>query len=320
MNIKSSIGFSPSIPPMLNNSRDIQNAKQNMKKIKNMMVAVTASWCGACHNISADLNKAIRDPNNTVPATRIDEKLLNQFNRVLKTPIEPPHFPYFIVIDEQGKLKEVLETMDAVKQFLKNSRSSSPATENPTNSSSPVNSIVPSYVPSATVESESDSESDSDEEAEEAALSKKFESISISPDLTLANLSANTANTANTAPMGASSAGNQINSAIRPSPTKMRPVSGMPTVAKGPSALPPNSIMSSAIPPPSEIDALPITSITTSSNKNSLRNQTGGCLYSSIANVAYQLAAPATLLGIAAATLQKRRGKKSKSKRRVRKI
>jgi hypothetical protein len=72
--------------------------------------------------------------------------------------------------------------------------------------------------------------------------------------------------------------------------------------------------MSGAVPPSSENDAI------SSSTASSQSSQKGGCLYSSIANVAYQLAAPATLLGIAAATLRKRRGKKSKSKRRSRKI
>jgi len=274
------------------------NAKQNMKKIKKMMVAVTASWCGACHNISDDLNKAIRDPNNTVPGTRIDEKMLSKFNRVLNTPIEPPHFPYFIVIDEQGNLKEVLETMDAVKQFLKSPRSS---TVVPT---APVNSIIPSYVPSATLEDEEEEEDeDEEEEEEEAALSKKLESISI-PELSL------------------SATGSRINSAISPSPMKMERVSGMPnnTVVKGPSGLPSNSTMSSAVPPSSESDAISVSARSNQRNQRNQSSQKGGCLYSSIANVAYQLAAPATLLGIAAATLRKRRGKKSKSQRRSRKI
>ena len=278
------------------------NAKQNMKKIKNMMVAVTASWCGACHNISDDLNKAIRDPNNTSPGTRIDEKMLDKFNSVLNTSIEPPHFPYFIVIDEQGNLKEVLETMDAVKQFLKSPKPAtmSPVTPvnavspvnavTPVNAVSPVSAIVPSYVPSATITTDSDEE-------EEAALSKKFESLSIPSNLSLTK---------------SPSAGTQINSAIKPSPMKMEPVSGIPNnVVKGPSALPPNSTMSGAVPPRAENDAVSPSETTTATS-----NQKGGCLYSSIANVAYQLAAPAALFGIAAATLRKK-GRKTKKSRKI---
>jgi hypothetical protein len=293
--IKSNVGFSPSIPPMLNNSKDIMNAKQNMKKIKNMMVAVTASWCGACHNISDDLNKAIRDPNNTSPGTRIDEKMLDKFNRVLNTPIEPPHFPYFIVIDEQGNLKEVLETMEAVKQFLKSPKPASMTPVNtvpPVNAVSPVSAIVPSYVPSATITTD-----DAEDEAEEAALSKKFESLSVPSNLSLTK---------------SPSIGTQINSAIRPSPMKIEPVSGIPNaVVKGPSALPPNSTMSGAVPPRAENDAVSPSGTTTATS-----NQKGGCLYSSIANVAYQLAAPAALFGIAAATLRKK-GRKTKKSRKI---
>ena len=323
------------------------NVKQNMKKINNMMVAVTASWCGACNNISADLDNAIRDPNNTYQGTRLDEKMLDKFNRILKVPIKPPpHFPYFIIINEKGQLKEVLDTLEAVKQFLKGSNPSpirppvtnrmngiySAVTGDPTNSSAPVNSannssannpsspvnsannpsannpsspvnsannpssIVPSYVPFATVENESDSDSDSDSEneEEEVALSKKFESMSVSPDLTLA-----------------SSTANQINSVIKSASTQMEPVSGMPNVvAKGPSLLPANSTMSGAVPPSSNYDAV------SKMNTGTPLGQKGGCLYSSIANVAYQLAAPAALLGIAAATLRKGR----RNRRRSRKI
>ena len=324
MNIKSSIGYSPTIPPMLNNSRDIMNAKQNMKKVKNMMVAVTASWCGACHGISDDLNKAIRDPANTSPGTRIDEKMLGNFNKILKKPIEPPHFPYFIVIDENGNLKEVLETMEAVKQFLKRPRSSSgmpsgaedlmaqpygpssTSTQDPGSASpsasvspSPSPSASPSYSPSASPQSPEE------EEAEEEALQKTFEAISFTPNesglptgLTVRNQT----------PMGASKPSPMIST--KPSPMKMKQVTGMPNfVAQR--KLSPNSLMETATPPSLSVDK-----ITPSSTSSSVITQGGGCLYSSLAATAYQLAPPAVLLGLAAATLKRKQ--KSRTKRRLR--
>jgi len=333
MNIKSSVGYSPTIPPMLNNSRDIMNAKQNMKKIKNMMVAVTASWCGACHNISDDLNKAIRDPNNTSPGTRIDEKMLGKFNRVLKTPIEPPHFPYFVVIDEQGRLKEVLETMEAVKQFLKSSGSASlplppPPAFNSTQPSSstgappsPVNAVVPSYVPSNAPEEDSDSDSDSD-----VPNGANLSILSNASGMPTGVVSKSMTNGEQGLPMSLSSkksstnssTATMINSAMSasastpvPSIMKMPPVAiaNMPNVGKGSSAN-----MKSAVPPSRESDTL--SPMGTSNPLSSSNSQKGGYLYESLAAAAYQLAPPAVLLGIAAATLRRRRGRKAKKTRR----
>jgi hypothetical protein len=86
----------------------------------------------------------------------------------------------------------------------------------------------------------------------------------------------------------------------------------MPNVGKGSSAN-----MKSAIPPSRESDALSPMGV--SSPPMPSNSQRGGCLYESLAAAAYQLAPPAVLLGIAAATLRKRRGrkaKKTKNKRR----
>ena len=120
----SRIGFSPSIPKVIRNGNDIKNVGQNMQKIKKMLVAITATWCGACHSISDRLNTAISRSNN---GTRIDEKMLGKFNNDLKTSIEPPHFPYFIVINENAKIVKVLKDMDEVENFLSPEQSESMA-------------------------------------------------------------------------------------------------------------------------------------------------------------------------------------------------
>jgi hypothetical protein len=317
---------------MLNNSRDIMNAKQNMKKIKNMMVAVTASWCGACHNISDDLNKAIRDPNNTSPGTRIDEKMLGKFNRVLKTPIEPPHFPYFVVINEQGQLKEVLETMEAVKQFLKSSGSASVLPPPPMNAASasasasapaspppsPVNAIVPSYVPSSAPEEESDDESDDEPNGANLSILSNEAGMPtgiVSKSLTNGEQGLPMTLTSKKSATNSSRA-SMINSAMNastavPSVMKMPPVpiTNVPGVGKGISAN-----MKSAVPPSLESDTL--SPMGTSNPLSSSNSQKGGCLYESLAAAAYQLAPPAVLMGIAAATLRRRRGRKAKKTRR----
>ena len=71
--------------------------------------------------------------------------------------------------------------------------------------------------------------------------------------------------------------------------------------AKANTALPPNAV---------ELDT-----ITQTNTRRPVNSMEGGCLYASLATTAYQLAPPAVLLGIAAATLKKK-GRKSKKTRR----
>jgi hypothetical protein len=94
------------------------------------------------------------------------------------------------------------------------------------------------------------------------------------------------------------------------------PIANIPNVGKGSSAN-----MKSAVPPSRESDALTPMGASTPVPSDS---QKGGCLYESLATAAYQLAPPAVLLGIAAATLRKakktrrgRKAKKTKNKRRA---
>jgi len=125
---------------------------------------------------------------------------------------------------------------------------------------------------------------------------------------------------------------NSISKTITEEPMEMESV-GIEGVAKGPSQsiLNANS-MKMATPPNQALDALPNNSQTPSglgtgepfapeaSNKTTDPvAQVGGCLYAGLAQTTYDLAAPAVLLGIAAATLKRKglrsRGRKSKSRK-----
>jgi hypothetical protein len=101
-------------------------------------------------------------------------------------------------------------------------------------------------------------------------------------------------------------------------PMKMESV-GVPNVGKGPStslmnASDPMNVsnsMKNATRPNAASDAR-----MNAANLSNSAKQAGGCLYESLAASAYNLATPAALLGIAAATLSKKKGRKTKRRSR----
>jgi len=261
---------------MLNNSRDIKkfatSMRQNQKnEVARLFLAITAQWCGACHSVSDRLNKALKKP--AVSASRIDETKLSELNQTLNTNIEPPHYPYFIVLNTQGSIVKILKSIDEVEDFLKttpnkegsnpmpvsNSRSNEgsnpmPVSKSNNEGSNPMlvsnsranNSISKSsQIPDRSLNVGDMGEGDEDEEEEEQSLTMEMKPVSM-----------------------------KINSAA--------------------TALPPNARVMDTITPARGSEPMSPA-------------QGGGCLYASLASTAYQLAPPAVLLGIAAATLKKKR-------------
>jgi hypothetical protein len=113
-------------------------------------------------------------------------------------------------------------------------------------------------------------------------------------------------------------------------PMKMESV-GVPNVGKGPSAslmnvsnsmknaTRPNAASDVRINPANLSNSANPANLSNSANPSNLSNSTkqaGGCLYESLAASAYNLATPAALLGIAAVTLSKKKGRKTKRRSR----
>jgi len=326
-----------------------------MRKIKNTLVAVTAKWCGACHSISDRLNNAIKNSNN---ATRIDETLLDKFNSTLKTSIEPPHFPYFIVIDQSGKIVNVLKDMDAVEEFLENR--SNEGTGDPTSLSNSASMSTSAMNKNINAVINNNNNSFKKNNVNSLLANSKNNNVK--------SLIANNNKKNNNEKMN--SVMNSINQSVKNSfinndseedeeydmdpnrisivpdntglPMKMESV-GVPNVGKGPSAslmnvsnsmknaTRPNAAsdvrMNAANPANLSNSANPVNlsnsanpaNLSNSANPSNLSNSTkqaGGCLYESLTASAYNLATPAALLGIAAITLSKKKGRKTKRRSR----
>lgn len=266
-----------------------------------LFLAITAKWCGACHAVSDRLNRAIKG--TRMAATRIDEQNVPRLNDALNSSIEPPHYPYFIVMNQQGKIQQVLSSIEEVEQFLASTPRNNETTQHDEESGTdpkPVSRSNKSL--SKTVLPESVA-------TEPQSVSRSNKSPSIIPDKSL-------------------SVEVEEEEEEEPEPNaSMKQVSNMPQVGKLPSATPglanqtiPTPVVNanasgSALPP----NARKIDAIQAPAPSEPLSPvHSGGSLYANLASTAYQLAPPAILMGLAAATL-KCKSKKRKARRTQRK-
>ena len=377
-NIRSNIGYSPTIPAIIKNVNDIKKIGKNMHNIKNTLVAVTAKWCGACHSISDRLNNAIKNSNN---GTRIDETLLDKFNSSLNTSIQPPHFPYFIVINESGKVVKVLKDIDAVEEFLGNT--SNEGTGDPellqnsmnVNNQASIKTSAMNKNINAIINNNNNSLKKNNVNSliansnNNSFKKNNINSLIANSKNNKTSFIANNNKKNNNEKMN--SVMNSINQSMKKSffnnngngneddeeedmdpnkisimpdntglPMKMESV-GIPNVGKGPSASFMNAsnpinlsnsmrnatrpnvmsdIRMNATNPTNLSNSANPTNLSNSANPTNLSNsanQAGGCLYEGIATAAYNLAPPAALLGIAAATLSRKKSRKTKRRSRA---
>lgn len=284
-----------------------------------LFLAITAKWCGACHAVSDRLNRAIKG--TRMAATRIDEQNVPILNNALNSSIEPPHYPYFIVMNQQGKIQQVLSSIEEVEQFLastpKNNEThdeesgTDPKPVSRSNKSAIVNPIVqPISRSNNGTEPQSVSRSNKASAATEQPVSRSNKSPSPIPDKSLS----------------VEVEEEEEEEEVEPN-ASMKQVSNMPQVGKLPSATPglanqqtPNPVLNanasgSALPP----NARKIDTIEAPAPSEPLSPaQGGGSLYANLASTAYQLAPPAILMGLAAATL-KCKSKKRRARRTQRK-
>ena len=92
-------GKTYSIPTIPKNSQEVERLAKSLKmnsnqqKDEDFFIGVTASWCGACHNISDRLNKALKHAKR--PGSRIDDTLMDTFNKSMNSSIQPPPLSVF---------------------------------------------------------------------------------------------------------------------------------------------------------------------------------------------------------------------------------
>jgi hypothetical protein len=280
-----------------------------MQKMKKMLVAITATWCGACHNISDRLNTAISRSNN---GTRIDEKMLGKFNNSLKASIEPPHFPYFIVINENAKVIKVLKDMEEVESFLAPLPSNSMASLTNSGNNNGRNNV---NAGNNNNNNNNSNNSNNSKKINNSRMNVVMNSINKSVEKSFLPSTVNNANNQKSNIINQ----NSISETITEEPMEMESV-GINGVAKGPSQSIVNAnSMKMATPPNQALDALEVSATEELTETPAEKPaQVGGCLYAGLSKTAYDLAAPAVLLGIAAATL-KRKGRKTRRGRKTRK-
>jgi hypothetical protein len=283
--IQSNVGFTPKIPTTMRNRQDVAKLEKHLGQIKAMLIAITASWCGACHQISDKLNKALNDPKNVMPGYRLDYTSLPDLNKVMKTPVEASAYPELSITDNEGNVLFKPKSVEEADDFLKGRLPIS-------SSASASNSMKTPEEKAA-------------EEAEEEEIANQMASLSVPEDLPTLMKSAKSQSQPQSKSMNSIMKMESVN---LPETQSTQSQTMIPGITKLPS-----TTMSTATPPVQSMDQI--------NQKRKLSQiQAGGSLYASLASTAYQLAPPAVLLGIAAATLRKRRGRKGKKSRKSRKI
>jgi len=317
-----------SLPPVVETKKDMDKVLKAVKGIKQMLLAITAQWCGACQRIKKQLHTALRNNSSNMPATNIDDSMLSQLKG--KNSIDPPHFPYFVVVDKNLKVLKVLNGVEDVIAMLQSSGISNA-------SLSASNSASVSTQPSASVSTQPSAS------VSNSANSSDSESLSFPSPTALVQSSTNSANTANSVNSASLSA---PSSKVSTNSTKsklvsinneeeeeeeevpeMGAVSIIPNANGRPASVNVSPVNSTSVPGVGKNNSLAVPPIAkndqaSTSNTRSSVPSIGGSLYGSLASTAYQLAPPAILMGIAAATLQKRsrkrKARKSKTTRRRR--
>jgi len=247
-------------------------------------------------------------------ATRVDEENVPKLNAALNSSIEPPHYPYFIVINQNAKIQKILSSIEEVEQFLKKTPGDeSMADDSETQPKTPPMSISESASspPSASVTANNlptKASASKNSSVKNQMTPPSRSNKSIIPDKSLEVHMNEEDDDGPDISVKTTSLNNVGKATSTTVPTSQKALSELNASASASaSALPPNA---------QQLDA--ITSTNTSEPKSP--TQGGGSLYARLASTAYQLAPPAVLMGIAAATLKRKSKKRSKRRTQRRKI
>lgn len=102
--------------------RDVRLLQELMKKIRkvDIVLAVTASWCGPCQRLKPVLERVSKTPNQTVPLINVDESVFN------KTPfankVNVSQYPTIVKVGKNGNVTPIerKETLEEDEANLKN--------------------------------------------------------------------------------------------------------------------------------------------------------------------------------------------------------
>ena len=102
--------------------RDVKLLEQLMKRIRkvDIVLAVTASWCGPCQRLKPVLERVSKTPNQTVPLINVDESVFN------KTPfankVNVSQYPTIVKVGKNGNVTPIERkpTLEEDEANLKN--------------------------------------------------------------------------------------------------------------------------------------------------------------------------------------------------------
>ena len=255
-----------------------------------------------------------------MPATNIDESMLSQLKG--KNSIDPPHFPYFVVVDKNLKVLKVLNGVEDVIAMLQSSGTgnASASTEVQSLTSANAQSLTSANAQSATSANASASTS-----VQPSASMSVQPSASANAQPSASANAQSSANSATSSKVSANSSKSKlvsINNEEEEEEPEMAAVSIIPNANGRPASVSVSPVNSTSVPGVGKNSSLALPPIAkndqaSTSNTRSSAPSIGGSLYSSLASTAYQLAPPAILMGIAAATLQKRSRKRKARKSKV---
>lgn len=102
----------------INTTHDLEKMNDcfNNNPIKISMVFIKAKWCGHCQEFDKHWEEAVKSPNRSVQAIKIDEEILPEANSFIQSninsnakPFEPEGYPTVIVVDNKANVITEIE-------------------------------------------------------------------------------------------------------------------------------------------------------------------------------------------------------------------
>lgn len=100
----------------INTIHDFNDMNERLKLGPITIVFISADWCGHCQEFKKNWEEAVKSPNRSVQAVKLNEKVLSEANSFIKSninssakPFEPEGYPSVIVVDKKGNTLTEIE-------------------------------------------------------------------------------------------------------------------------------------------------------------------------------------------------------------------
>jgi hypothetical protein len=103
-------------PAEINSVHDFNDMNERFKIGPVTLVFISADWCGHCQEFKKNWEEAVKSPNRSIQAVKLNEKVLSEANSFIQSninsnakPFEPEGFPSVIVVDKKGNTLTEIE-------------------------------------------------------------------------------------------------------------------------------------------------------------------------------------------------------------------